>query len=388
MTNKPTIGIIGINGTLMQSFVNARLGEPGEFGEYSSYDERTAEATAFSQFYRESSCLILAFQKDLNPKIKASLEQRARNYWGTPDSYNTLKKISWALAEQKKEQADFFRRLDLNTLEQELGQDLEFNFFKEVVSCKAEGYFPQGYRMIDYFPGNAPLAIRYAQKIKEEVKTQKPKPVIVVSNEPIALSNLISIVCPQMTEYIIALTGFEKNRFEGRFNEQFTVPGVERLKISMIGDHDGYPIPVPYDLEQLHDPKIRAQLETISCPAWQDWRTFLVNYLRHVDATTTQQETIQTLNYLLEGLEESGGDVLATVGNYTNGYFHPIFPEERGLFFVGDHTLRNGKPLARPQSKLVKLVEMEQEKASRAHHAFLEKCFNNKTIRQVLPHDY
>ncbi|MBT4823775.1 hypothetical protein HN695_02630 [Candidatus Woesearchaeota archaeon] len=122
------------------------------------------------------------------------------------------------------------------------GKDIEnritYEALKEVMSMTADGRIPFSYRIWTCFPSSLATIIDYGIKLRDTMK-QKPKPVMIVTNEPTMASSVISLIAPKLTPYIVGVADFESERIQAMFVEKYGEENApQQGDLGTIGIHD------------------------------------------------------------------------------------------------------------------------------------------------------
>ena len=227
---------------------------------------------------------------------------------------------------------------------------------------------PIGWRIIDDLPFNVPIFIEKGLQLTNAIKTGINLPTYInLANEPCLTSAVIVSHCPEMTPYVVACTGFDRERLQRIFEDEPAYQGImercgitpKEVLVSLRGFHDEkVMIPIitsPYNgtaVEKL----IEAGLsyKRVYTHLKQEVGTYWNNYnlsegtREHRDVN---EEVDNSLLDLVTSALQSRGKALSLYPSreyrpLCNGYFHQLHDNGKGLFLIGDHRFRNGKVTA------------------------------------------
>jgi len=252
----------------------------------------------FPSFYSESNCVVLApgrqfggeyptnsddpndlpFTKQIYLALKADFirageifgqefGERYRKFFKESEEMGTTAKLGFYrvtvdILKENISQQDFFQeafgeKSELRLLEKKINDGVLDHKLTEddrtifetlglAINAKVENRLTNGYRLIDYFPLSIDITLDYGRRLRETLIDPEldPKSILVVTNEPGLVCNMLAMMNPQLTPYLIGVSDNDSRRIRKDFIEHFklSVHDIDprRLDMAIIGDHDVY----------------------------------------------------------------------------------------------------------------------------------------------------
>lgn len=197
----------------------------------------------------------------------------------------------------------------------------------EVFAVKKEGMLPLGLRYWECFAPTMHMLIEYGRKFRETCEDPElnPKPIIVTSNEPSMACNILSLLSPKMTPYLVGFMDYDSRRIRKDLCTHFTLDEqtAARFGIGVIGSHDS-PIPV-FSSSALQGLNLDPQLV----------QSFFANLAQSYVTRTRQQpdgnlntEVNESLVYTINSALSSLGVPSRIQGSFYNAIFMPFAPND------------------------------------------------------------
>ncbi|MFH1439639.1 MAG: hypothetical protein ABIG89_03670 [Candidatus Woesearchaeota archaeon] len=145
---------------------------------------------------------------------------------------------------------DWQQRSDDKSISEE--QMVTLEAFNIVMDAKKQGMFPYGLRLWECFAPSIKMILDYG-KLFRSIKAEPhndPKPIIVATNESNMACNMLSIMYPKLTPYLVGFMDFDSRRMKMDFinllelDEVMVQTELDKLSVGVVGDHDCNTIPV------------------------------------------------------------------------------------------------------------------------------------------------
>ena len=227
---------------------------------------------------------------------------------------------------------------------------------------------PIGWRIIDDLPFNIPIFIEKGLQLTNAIKTGINLPTYInLANEPCVTSAVMVSHCPEMTPYVVACTGFDRERLQRIFEDEPAYQGImercgltsKEILVSLRGFHDEK-VMIPIITSPRSGTAIEKLIEAglsykrAYTHLKQEVGTYWNNYNLNEgikEQRDVNEEVDNSLLDLVTNALQSRGKALSLYPSQEyrplcNGYFRELHDNGEGLFLIGDHRFRNGKVIA------------------------------------------
>ncbi len=271
---------------------------------------------------------------------------------------------------------------------------LVFEALKLALEAKKEGKLTLGYRLIDYLPFSLHLAVDYAKKIKEtNIEPEKDgKTILVVTNEPGHVCNIMSMIHPQITPYLIGVSDNDSRRVRRDIINHFGLEGKMRpdeLDMGIVGYHDVYGRLVwgRNVLAQI-ELKLGAPLSPTQIYDFFTTELYKVIARRIDEGKNPNTELGESIIVLANAALKSRGSGARVVGEFYDSIFigsksdkASVKPHERNSFGVTKHGFMDGRAVPLEVNlEIFQDPEKRQEFIDEYHNGLRE----NREFRQEL----
>lgn len=143
------------------------------------------------------------------------------------------------------EMKDFKQLEDADKTKWALDEKITFESMKIIFDMVRNGKFPHSYRTWCCFAPSLAMLIHYGQQLYTTLldTNNKPKPILVLTNEPSMACNIFSLINPNLTPFLLGVNDYDSGRIKEMFAGHFRLNQKE-LDIGLIGDHESYALPV------------------------------------------------------------------------------------------------------------------------------------------------
>lgn len=219
---------------------------------------------------------------------------------------------------------------------------------------------PIGHRIYELVPFNVPLFLERAEQIKKSseklTKVGKSLPVyIMAANEPSIMANIVSSICPEMTNMVVGLTSYDSDRSNESLNEEYNgilreqgLQGKLKLK-GVTGIHEkGFMMPLitPCDgyensFNSVFEKFEMREMVNSSRKLLESYYFRNISKGRKLVNAAINKSAVELLVYSSLSINNplELHPQMSEKNNFLNNCF---FDKDYGLFLNGIHQMRNG----------------------------------------------